>query len=76
MIRPKKPSTTEGMPASSSTTGFKISRTRGRAYCDTKSAAPTPSGTAKNIATTVTLIVPTMSGHSPYFGISETGCQT
>ncbi len=30
----KNPSTTEGIPASSSTAGFRISRVRGRAYCD------------------------------------------
>src|ERR1022692_1716711 len=71
----KKPSTTDGIPAKSSTTGLTISRVRGRAYCDTYSAAPTPSGTETAIETTVTLRVPRMSGQMPNFGISETGCQ-
>ena len=31
----KKPSTTDGMPASSSMTGLTISRARRDAYCDT-----------------------------------------
>jgi hypothetical protein len=31
----KKPSTTDGIPASSSMSGLTISRVRGRAYCDT-----------------------------------------
>ena len=34
-ISAKNPSTTDGMPASSSTTGLTISRVRGPAYCDT-----------------------------------------
>ena len=33
-ISAKKPSTTDGMPARSSTTGLTISRVRGRAYCE------------------------------------------
>src|SRR6478609_8941322 len=73
-INAKNPSTTDGMPASSSTTGFTISRVRAPAYCDTYTAAPTPSGTANAMATTVTLSVPMMSGQTPNFGMSETGC--
>ena len=34
-ISAKKPSTTDGIPASSSTTGLTISRVRGLAYCET-----------------------------------------
>ncbi len=34
-MRAKKPSTTEGIPASSSMSGFTISRVRGRAYWET-----------------------------------------
>src|SRR5665213_3081122 len=71
----KKPNTTDGIPASSSTTGLTISRVRGRAYCDKYTAPPTPSGTETAIATTVTLTVPSTSGQMPNLGISETGCQ-
>src|SRR4051812_3685970 len=73
-ISAKNPSTTDGIPASSSTTGLTISRVRAPAYCETYTAAPTPSGTETAIATIVTLIVPRMSGQMPNFGMSETGC--
>src|SRR5262245_41280688 len=75
-ISAKKPSTTDGMPARSSTTGLTISRVRVPAYCDTYTAAPTPSGTDTAIATIVTFSVPRISGQMPNFGMSDTGCQT
>src|SRR5690242_4421814 len=74
-ISAKKPRRTDGIPASSSMIGLTISRVRGRAYCDTYSADATPSGTATAMATLVTFSVPMMSGHTPNFGISDTGCQ-
>ena len=75
-IRAKNPSTTEGIPARNSIAGLTHSRVRCPAYCETKTAALTASGTATSMAMTVTLMVPTSSGHTPYLGISETGCHT
>ena len=64
------------MPASNSTVGLMISRSRRPAYCDTKRAEPTPKGTATSMATNVTFRVPTTRGQTAYLGISETGCHT
>src|SRR5262245_52875694 len=75
-ISAKNPRTTDGIPASSSTTGFTISRVRGPAYCDTYTAAPTPRGTETAIDTSVTFSVPRISGQTPNLGMSETGCHT
>ena len=74
-ISPKKPSTTEGMPASSSMVGLSTSRRRRGANSEEKTAAATPTGTATAMATVVTLSVPAKSGTIEYLGTSPTGCQ-
>src|SRR6185295_19598814 len=73
-IKAKKPITTDGMPASSSTAGLMTSRTACGANSDVKIAAPTAIGSAMSNATMVTLRVPISSGSSEYFGTVETGC--
>ena len=45
-VMPKKPRTTEGMPASTSISGFRISRAQPGATSRTKTAVATPSGQA------------------------------
>ena len=45
-VMPKKPSTTEGMPASTSISGFSTSRAQAGATSRTNTAVATPSGTA------------------------------
>ena len=72
----KKPSTTEGNPARSSTTGLMISLSQVGANSAVKTAAPTAKGTANSIAMMVIFSVPKNSGMRLYFGSTETGCQT
>jgi hypothetical protein len=73
-MRAKKPTTTDGTPASSSRAGLTNSRRRPVAYSETKMAAPTLIGTAMTSETIVTLSDPAMSGHTLYLGTSLTGC--
>ena len=54
------PQTTEGIAAKSSMTTFSTSFTCLPQNSETKTAAPRPNGTASNIASVVTLNVPTM----------------
>src|SRR5690606_17807435 len=70
----KNPSTTEGMPARSSTAGLTISRTRRGASSEVKTAPSTATGTAKIKAISATLKVPTSRGRRLYLGTFETGC--
>ncbi len=62
---PKKPYTTEGMPASSSTAGLIMVRRRGPASSEMKMALAIPSGTARTMAPIITRIVPTISERIP-----------
>src|SRR6185295_1382445 len=74
-IRAKKPITTEGIPARSSTAGLITSRTPCGANSEVKIAAPTEIGSAIRRATIVTFRVPISRGSSEYLGTVETGCQ-
>ena len=60
-VRPMKPQTTEGIAASSSMTIFSVSFDARPQNSETKTAAPSPNGTAMSIASPVTLTVPTIS---------------
>ena len=53
----KNPITTDGTPASTSRIGFKILRSRGRAYSERYIAAPSPSGVATTMAIRLTIRV-------------------
>ena len=57
----EEPSTTEGTQRGIDGGLDSLARRR-PAYCETKTAAPTPSGTATNMAMTVTFMVPTTNG--------------
>ena len=74
-MRPKQPTTTEGMPERSSMAGLIHSLSFGLASCETKMAAASASGTAKSSATMVALMLPMMSGMMLYFLMLEMGCQ-
>ena len=60
-----KPQTTDGIAASSSMTILSVSLHLLPQNSETKTAAPSPNGTAITIASTVTLNVPTMSASTP-----------
>src|SRR5437762_10278712 len=74
-MRQKNPTTTLGMPASSSIAGLMISRIHGGANSEGNSAAVTASGMAKISEISVILSVPTSSVISEYSGGSEVGFQ-
>jgi len=62
---PKKPNTTDGMPASTSIMGLTISRSQRGETSATNTAASSPVGAASTAAPTVTRTDPNISGHSP-----------
>ena len=64
-IIPMKPSTTDGIPATTSIIGLRISRSQRGATSATKIAASTPVGTAMIAAPSVTSTDPRISGSSP-----------
>ena len=73
---PRKPTTTEGMPARISTTGLTISRTRQWATSERYAATPMPMGTARRRAPIVTMRVLTIMDRMPYSAFSgEVGSQ-
>src|SRR5665648_892022 len=62
---PKNPYTTEGMPASISTIGFRVFRIFISAISERYIAEATPRGTANRIAPAVTIMEPAKRGTSP-----------
>ncbi len=64
-INPKKPNTTDGIPASSSIAGFIIAFIRGVASSAIKMALPILRGIAMSIAPRVTSKVSTIKGNAP-----------
>jgi len=71
---PKKPYTTEGIPARSSTDGFTILLVFFGISSDMNKAHPNPMGSEKRIARKVTKIEPTIRGKAPNKGFSFVGC--
>src|SRR5437773_2046240 len=74
-MRTKKPTTIDGIPASTSIAGLIQPRARGGANSAVYNAAASPSGVANNMAMRVILSVPMMRGRMLYFGTPEIGCQ-
>jgi len=72
---PKKPMTTEGSAASSSTRGLNMPRMRGVAISARYSAVMTPSGIAMSEENTVTAMEATIMGRMPNSGGSAVGYQ-
>ena len=64
--RPKKPYTTDGIPARSSISGFKKFRTRIEAISARYTATAIPNGNESRIAPRLTQIVPNNNGNKPY----------
>ena len=62
---PKKPNTTDGMPANTSIIGLSRSRAQPGATSRTKTAVASPNGSAMAIAVTVTTTEPRISGSVP-----------
>src|SRR5699024_7952183 len=69
--RPKKPYTTEGIPANSSTTTFIPFFIRTGASSATYTATPKPKGKAISIAKKLTNKVPPIRGKAPNKGAGE-----
>src|SRR5512136_1028307 len=65
---PKKPRTTEGIPARSSIIDFVMSLIEAGAISEMYTALSTPSGTAIRQENTVTTTEPKIRGHIPYAG--------
>ena len=72
---PRKPSTTEGRAASSSTKGLMTRRAKGGAISARYTAVMTPRGTASSEESTVTATEPTSSGKMPNRPGSSVGYQ-
>ena len=75
-VSAKNPKTTVGTPASSSSTGFSVARTPGRAYSLRYTALIRPTGSAKAAPTLATRKVPHTSGQMPKcFSAPSSGLQ-
>src|SRR5450756_34418 len=72
-VNAKKPYTTDGTPARSSSTGLSTLRTPVGAYSDRYTAAPSPNGIARSRAITVVQAVPVTRGSTPYVGFEKRG---
>ena len=75
IIRPKKPYTTDGIPARSSMAGLRTLLVREEAISAVKTAHPRERGMAMAMAPRVTRIVPAMRGRVPYSGGVPVGSQ-
>ena len=64
-VRPMRPYTTEGMPTSSSTSGWKTLRPKPGRTSTTKMALPRAMGSVKTVESTMTPKDVTMSGRAP-----------
>ena len=73
--RPRKPYTTDGIPARTSITGRTTARVRGPAT-QSASAAPTPTGSATTSAPNDTASVPAIIGRIPRMGFGSVGSQS